>query len=193
MASSGGLSSSLNHLINTYNSQIANNEINKAPPSATPTIQQPIIACTAPALESNGSMNEMSAKLANITLSSTDRNNNTTITSPPLVTIGGSPLSGSRRKSSTSSYTNLAGSTQSVNRPTNLRSTESSPEQTDQSITSNNLLCVNTSGMKSRRHSDNAINVPKIEIAPRWVVFCFWVFSFLVGFESRLLISKKRI
>ena len=167
MASSGGLSSSLNHLINTYNNQIANNEISKAPPSATPGMQQPIIACTAPALEANGSagVSEMSAKVANITLSTTDSNNNTTST--PLVTIVGSPLSGSRRKSSTSSYTNLAGSTQSVNRPTNLRSTESSPEQANQSINSNNLLCVNTSGMKSRRHSDNAINVPKIEIAPR--------------------------
>lgn len=165
MASTGGLSSSLNHLINTYNNQIANNEINKAQPSATPTIQQPIIACTAPPSENNISVNEMSAKVANITLSSIDSNNNTTST--PIVTIVGSPLSGSRRKSSTSSYTNLAGSTQSVNRPTNLRSTESSPEQANQSINSSNLLCVNTSGMKSRRHSDNAINVPKIEIAPR--------------------------
>lgn len=165
MASTGRLSSSLNHLINTYNNQMQNNEINKI----TPTIQQPIIACTAPSSPAlDNSMNEMSTKVASITISTTtDNNNNTTTT--PLVTVG-SPQSGSRRKSSTSSYTNLVTATTTATRPTNLRSTESSPEQATsatQSINSNNLLNVSTSGMKSRRHSDNAINVPKIEIAPR--------------------------
>ena len=163
MASTGNLSSNLNHLINTFNSQMQTSEINKAIQQQQ---QQPIIACTAPALDnSSNSVNEMSAKVANITISTTDSNNNTTTTNAPLVMVG-SPLGGTRRKSSTSSYTNLTTSA-SPSRPTNLRSTESSPEQTNQSMNNNNLLSVSTSGIKSRRHSDNAINVPKIEIAPR--------------------------
>lgn len=171
MASTGKLSSSLNHLINTFNSQMQNNEINKASfqQNQQPILQQPIIACTAPVLDD--SLNEISAKVATITISTTTDNNNNTTMTTPLVTVGGdiSPLS--RRKSSTSSYTNLvAQTTPTVTRPTNFRSTESSPEQatsTTQSINSSNLLSVSNSGMKTRRHSDNAINVPKIEIAPR--------------------------
>lgn len=182
MSSTGKLSSSLNHLINTYNSQLQNKEINNN--NIKTAIQQPFISCTAPALDNNltNSVSEISTKVANITLSTTDTNNNTTkqiIT--PLVTVGNQSLSSStRRKSSTSSYTNsytnlnaaitttTANTTPTVVRPTNLRSTESSPEQNaNQSISGNNLLSVSTSGMKSRRHSDNAINVPKIEIAPR--------------------------
>lgn len=59
-----------------------------------------------------------------------------------------------------------------------LRSTESSPEQpTAQTHTpklhgsaaiASNFLTVAQSGLKTRRHSDNAINVPKIEIALRY-------------------------
>lgn len=166
MASTGSLSSNLNHLINTYNNQLANKESNKSTPAIYQS--QPIIACTAP-VQDNLSLNEMTAKVANITLSTTDNNNNMMTT--PLVTVG-SPLSGSRRKSSTGSYSNLPKSaTTSPSRPTNLlRSAESSPEQgpdANQSGNSSNLLSVNTSGMKSRRYSDNSINVPKIEIAPR--------------------------